>query len=670
MSKSKTALISIILAILLGGGGYVGGMLLFAGVNPLQQLLGLEPALVSDIPTDKDGRNLYGNHMVNLDHGGLVTMQSRDVFYVNLADSGSLYCQDAKGNITKLTDFAAANLNVVGERLIFTDLQYCVAISESGEPAVISADSHQELWEAAGADDRLVYGGNLYCIDGVKSYLAGEIDFEQLELSQLADGTPYLSPLAAEGYFVVLSVEGDINAGNNANATPLAHQVDIKTMPLSRQVDIKTTPLAATVRQNMEGANCLTVINDQGQASYYKGEGGSWIQSAKVVGNKLYVETSTYSPAPGEPHNRITVVDLTTDTVLGYYPGYNLQATNDNVYFQSDDRIIMIDSQNYTHQVNETPADNFFTLGADGTIYYRSNLDKGPPPTALDMRVDRLKNGYYRTGRDVSMPEWYWKKALTYTFGGVIHGVGRNSQTWGRGEVTKTGWFRRKTTHTPLDDWNKVAHGKPLNPKMLTAGLGGIAPTTAEYEEEAMRQLAAERRNQTPASSPETFYRDPDDEAPAADSAPDNEAPAVDSAPAPDEAALAPVTPTPTPARQLGGEHYVDLNGGTIKGKWKYRTSTMGDIILEFTNGKVTIFHTQDSYTITCSYTIRIEPSTQNHVYWTDYTHMMQLVPDDPDEFYIGFISTNFRAGEDIPIATTPTDNALYIGGIVFAVED
>jgi hypothetical protein len=579
---------------------------------------------------------------------------------------------DAVREVGKDEALAAANLNVVGARLIFTDLQYCVAISEDGEPTAISADNHQELWEAAGEEARISYGGNLYCIDGVKSYLAGEIEFEQLDFNQMAGDAFYLSPIVAEGYFLVITVGetgvGDITPlAHQGDITPRAHRGDITSQPLTNRGSTTTVPLAAQVYRS-DTTNIITVVDSQGNEQHYQGSGSDYIHKTAVVGGKLYVETKQYSTTAGDHNQKITIVDLETGKVMGHYEGQNLQASNEGAYFQSGDRIVRIDPQNNTaRQINTAPADTYMFAGPDGALHYQTVLDPGPPRVMIDMKTKRQENGQNYTGRDMSRIEWLFYKGKAYVFGGEIVGFERIEQEWVRAKIEKTGIISRETTFRPLDSWNEVKYGKPLKPTLVT-DIGGIVPITAKEEQEARRKKTEESLKATPPPDPmEAFTSGTDDDEPAA-SGTDDDDPETSNPPAPDTT----VTPTPTPAitQPLGGEHYVDLNGGTIKGKWRNQTSQWGDIILEFTNGKVTIFHTEDGYTLPCSYTIRKEASTQNHVYWTDYTHMIQFAPDDPDEFYIGFIVTNFYANDDVPIATTPADNVLYIGGMVFKPMD
>jgi hypothetical protein len=138
----------------------------------------------------------------------------------------------------------------------------------------------------------------------------------------------------------------------------------------------------------------------------------------------------------------------------------------------------------------------------------------------------------------MSRAEWLFYKGKTYVFGGEIVGFERNSKQWARGEVEKTGLFSRETTVSPLDDWNKVRDGEPLNPT-LVADIGGIVPITAEEEAEARRKKAEERQKATPTPDPmEAFTRGTDDDDPVADSTP---------------IPTAAPTPTPTPSQPASG---------------------------------------------------------------------------------------------------------------------
>ena len=135
----------------------------------------------STLPVSASGNNLIGNSMENLQNGGFITAQGNDVFFVNFEDGGTLYCYDRNGGLTKLTDFPVANLNIRGNTLFFTDLTSSSFVNMAGQTQYVQARAHQEIWDLAGSKHGISYGGNLYAINGIRSYCEGVISVEDIE---------------------------------------------------------------------------------------------------------------------------------------------------------------------------------------------------------------------------------------------------------------------------------------------------------------------------------------------------------------------------------------------------------------------------------------------------------------------------------------------------------
>jgi len=104
--------------------------------------------------SDDQGQNMSGNTPEVLGTGGFYATQGDWCFY---PDSEHDYVLTAENKITheriQITDFLAANINVVGDTLIFTDVEMTI----------------EEGLELYGTTTRMIYGGNLYRLDGILS---------------------------------------------------------------------------------------------------------------------------------------------------------------------------------------------------------------------------------------------------------------------------------------------------------------------------------------------------------------------------------------------------------------------------------------------------------------------------------------------------------------------
>ena len=105
-------------------------------------------------PTDNSGMNLKGNTPEVLSVGGFYATQGDWAFY---PDSENDYVLTAENTVThekvQIADFLAANLNVIGDALVFTDVELTV----------------EEGTDLYGTATRMIYGGNLYRVDGILS---------------------------------------------------------------------------------------------------------------------------------------------------------------------------------------------------------------------------------------------------------------------------------------------------------------------------------------------------------------------------------------------------------------------------------------------------------------------------------------------------------------------
>lgn len=134
------------------------------------------------IPTDSDGFNTRGTSPELLISGGLSTTQKEWTFYADNSKGGNgcLYADNGK-NTVKLTDFPVANINVVGDELVFTDIcrssvDYIDTSSEKESYIFGSDATYDKVYsyaeKAAGKEPvNVTFAGRLYKITGVSAFL-------------------------------------------------------------------------------------------------------------------------------------------------------------------------------------------------------------------------------------------------------------------------------------------------------------------------------------------------------------------------------------------------------------------------------------------------------------------------------------------------------------------
>ncbi len=445
--------LSLVLAVVLGLGGYFGAAGV-AGISdsdsetaPFAPEAGTIAA--GFIPTDAQGNNLIGNLPQNLYNGGLVAMQGDDIFYVNVEDGGSLYCADRNGTVSKLTDFAVANLNVSGNRLVFTDLAACSYIPDptGSEIITLSADTHTELWDEAGEDVHITFGGNLYVVSGILDFCAGALSIEELVINRLDDGAYYQCPAITEsGDLIAVMLTASDNSITPAVSPPLDFAASLKPL-VATPVGMRLTPRSTASSRADYSGNYVTVTSgrDGMRRTVTLAEAAPrtsrFIQKAITAGAGTWVETGGY----GTP-NVLTLIDNQTGRPVSTIEGSSMQTDGDNLFFRNDGVIFKLDANTLkVQQVTSTRCDGPFTILPNGEIRYkiydadRDELvtmtaipqSKGEKPYhshigegKLDWELSRLGanfggsfyyydrrlgSGYYRqdsNGNDVFMEDW------------------------------------------------------------------------------------------------------------------------------------------------------------------------------------------------------------------------------------------------------------------------
>ena len=446
--KAFTVILSVFLLLVLAAGGYFGLTFLLTERNPMDILTGGSDVPTNDMPTDAEGNNLTGNSMQNLYAGGLLAMQGKDLFYANPSDGGSLYCRARNGEITKLTDFPVANLNISGEKLVFTDLAANTIIRSDGVMGTYSAASHQELWDLAGDEDRIRFGGNLYYILGIKTFCAGEITYNDLIIAKMESELYYQSPVMLEGGdLLVFTVTPEIKPnGPSLAAQPAAMRV----FSLSAQPEsFSAIPLAVDVVHIMVGDSISIENPTTGKSDFYLDtSAGDSIQSAAVVGGGLYVETINADAAGERGNNTISVIDRATGRAVASIPGHTVQTDGKDLYFINKGSLFkLLPGSGIISQVSDTIVRNTgYKINPNGSVEYQSyDSQTGKLVDMISIPTDR---GYVTTvnGQPVTLPEPL-KNA---------HQFGDNIYAW---DTEAKGWVRidpkdikdGKMPYTPTD---------------------------------------------------------------------------------------------------------------------------------------------------------------------------------------------------------------------------
>lgn len=271
------------------------------------------------IPTDKNGDNLEGNLAINRQNGGLLTYQGDSIFFAHFADGGSLYCQKPDGKTEKLTDFPVANLNVTGDVLVFTDIAACTVSSGDDVTRFLSADTHEEVWRAAGSDGSILYGGNLFCMRGIKDFCAGKSAIDDLKLIGLDNGDAlYQASILSDGELIAVQISPP-EQGADVSGVSAASVTIPAIMPLLARTEIipAVVPLAGGGDWfNGGGPPASDILLGEG-ASAKLGRGpNDFTKNIATTGGKLYADM-------GSPnHNSyIAGVDTKSGKPLGYIDG-------------------------------------------------------------------------------------------------------------------------------------------------------------------------------------------------------------------------------------------------------------------------------------------------------------------------------------------------------------
>lgn len=145
-----------------------------------------------------DSQYSIGNSAHNVGQGGLVAVHDDWIFYANPNFEGALFAKeiDSKKSF-QLTDFPVANLNVLDDNLVFTDIygSYYIEKMEDGTEKYSIPNGTQILDTLLkrGENKQIIFGGNLYVLSGVKDLIKKK-SLEHMVLKQMdTSGSPAYS---------------------------------------------------------------------------------------------------------------------------------------------------------------------------------------------------------------------------------------------------------------------------------------------------------------------------------------------------------------------------------------------------------------------------------------------------------------------------------------------
>jgi hypothetical protein len=326
-------IITLVLVLAIGVGGWFFrdtiAALLIAANNILETTSTSLSA--SDIPTDKNGVNLVGNHMENLQNGGLITMQGDFVFFANMRDGGALYVTNKDGNAyAKLTGFPVANLNLVGDRLIFTDISESGYVSEVGFTSV-GGERPLDIALAMPENALVRFGGSLYGIDGVLDLNADLSNADELTLTSMLEGIKVQSPIWNGGEIIALFCE----------STGAEQHLD------------------RVIRIDQSGTMNEVVLN---------GDAYPYLITMLVYGDSIYGEVSTIG---GE--HRIVKYDIASNSIAASLEGSNLRTAPGLMMFLNTADKLIYDVNPETEEiglVSNVVCPEGFSIDGAGSIVF------------------------------------------------------------------------------------------------------------------------------------------------------------------------------------------------------------------------------------------------------------------------------------------------------------
>lgn len=173
------------------------------GRSGSQEPMGLP---LSPMQTGSDGFNRIGNFATNSACGGLMAWQDGWTFFVDPSGLGALCAvPDTGGEPVKLLDFPVANVSVMGDLLICTDISATLLIADGPDGGLQarypdSTGFMRDILDQALDNERIAWGGHLYVLTGVKACMKSgdwsDLTFAPIEMN---GGMNYYPVLTEDG---------------------------------------------------------------------------------------------------------------------------------------------------------------------------------------------------------------------------------------------------------------------------------------------------------------------------------------------------------------------------------------------------------------------------------------------------------------------------------------
>lgn len=409
------------------------------------------------IPVSKNGDNRLGNLAENANNGGLMSYQGGWTFYADPSRNGCMFAiSDDNDEPVMLTDFPVANIGVMGDNIIFTDLSGTVLIKNDYQKKQYVRYPNGNLnlpsiLSEVKADEEVVFGGCLYFISGVKEF-SKMGDSKSLKMTSFdMDGSMcYYPVITPKGIFTSCLREGVIPMQENESYyNPDSCIKQLETFNLSNLEYEKTSNKGfaskskpAFMNLSGESANSSNYQllkkngilqlarvehNEEGSESPYKSvEFLTTIgdEKTKMTGfspiiakeDAIYVEVYQ-EPDTTEDGNwqqpSILVLDPKDHHVITKYKGSLPRSYGDDIYFLDEKgRLCTVNGSDPSPtRISRTPAISSFSILSNGDIavtYYADDATEARQGLISRNSYDEVyKDSEPGSGSKTSGSGWY-----------------------------------------------------------------------------------------------------------------------------------------------------------------------------------------------------------------------------------------------------------------------
>ena len=315
------------------------------------------------MPIDKDGNNLLGNLPQNLGClGGLFGSQRGWIFYSDPDDGFSLhmYNPETDENIP-ITDFPVANINILGDRLVFTNLIGTIyrSVWQIGDDEIYV---HAALYDYSDTDPEwfgylmdeeieLIFGGQLFVVDGILDVMDGKADASDLDVTAFDEDTSYQNVILTEDGIFAHALTDDGNG-----------QVFI-------DIENETREWIGS-RQGEKFWEQIETFDYRVIVSY-----------VELETSDDYYDEHTTGFLTALPD--ITIIDKNSGSVVFVLEagGFRVAVSGDSLFYRSrDGNLYCFNMRTKAHvSISDAPIDGSlfsFKLEADGSVLYNDDADK------------------------------------------------------------------------------------------------------------------------------------------------------------------------------------------------------------------------------------------------------------------------------------------------------